>query len=114
MATTEQATTFEAPGQPGSPVEVNEQYENFIGGHWVAPIEGEYRENLSPATGRPICEVAHSGAQDIELALRTATAAGCLNATRHGLGTGTRQEIEQLSRHVEVEPLGAGAFSAPQ
>jgi len=51
---------------------------------------------------------------DIELALRTATAAGCLNATRHGLGTGTRQEIEQLSRHVEVEPLGAGAFSAPQ
>ena len=42
---------------------------------------------------------------DLEVALRVATAAGCLNATRHGLGTGTRQEIEQLSRHVEVDPL---------
>lgn len=44
---------------------------------------------------------------DLEHALRVATAAGCLNATRHGLGTGTRQEIEQLSRHVEIEPLAA-------
>jgi hypothetical protein len=33
-----------------------------------------------------------------------AMAAGCLNATRHGLGTGTRQEIEQLSHHVEITP----------
>ena len=64
MATTEQSTTFEAPGQPGSPVPVKERYENFIGGHWVPPVDGHYRENLSPATGQPICEVAHSGAQD--------------------------------------------------
>ncbi len=49
---------------------------------------------------------------DLELALRTATAAGCLNATRHGLGTGTRQEIEQLRRHVEIEPLGAAGSAA--
>jgi len=75
MATTEQSTTFEAPGRSGSPVEVNERYDNFIGGHWVAPIDGEYRDNLSPATGQPICEVAHSGAQDIELALDAAHAA---------------------------------------
>ncbi len=75
MATTEQTTTFEAPGQPGSPVEVKQRYENFIGGHWVPPVDGEYRENLSPATGRPISEVAHSGAQDIELALDAAHAA---------------------------------------
>jgi len=75
MATVEQSTTFEAPGRPGSPVQCKEQYENFIGGHWVAPVDGEYRENLSPATGRPICKVAHSGAQDIELALDAAHAA---------------------------------------
>ncbi len=75
MATTEHSTTFAAPGSPGSVVEVKERYENFIGGHWIAPVDGEYRSNLSPATGQPICEVAHSGAQDIELALDAAHAA---------------------------------------
>ncbi len=75
MATTEQSTTFEAPGRPGSPVQCKARYDNFIGGHWVAPIDGEYRDNLTPATGQPICEVAHSGAQDIELALDAAHAA---------------------------------------
>lgn len=75
MATTEQSTTFEAPGRPGSPVQCKERYENFIGGHWVAPVDGEYRANLTPATGQPICDVAHSGAQDIELALDAAHAA---------------------------------------
>src|ERR1035437_4677951 len=75
MATVETPTIFEAPGQPGSPVQCKAHYENFIGGHWVAPIDGEYRENLTPATGQPFCEVAHSGAQDIELALDAAHAA---------------------------------------
>jgi aldehyde dehydrogenase len=75
MATAQQSTTFEAPGRAGSPVECKERYENFIGGHWVAPIDGEYRVNLTPATGQPICEVAHSGPQDIELALDAAHAA---------------------------------------
>jgi 1-phosphofructokinase len=41
----------------------------------------------------------------LEDALRLAMAAGCLNATRHGLGTGTREQIEQLSRHIEVRVL---------
>jgi aldehyde dehydrogenase len=75
MATVETPIIFEAPGQPGSPVQCNARYENFIGGHWVAPIDGEYPENLTPVTGRPFCEVAHSGAQDIELALDAAHAA---------------------------------------
>jgi aldehyde dehydrogenase len=75
MATTEQTTTFAAPGSAGSPVQLKPRYENFIGGHWVAPVDGEYRDNLTPATGQPICEVAHSGAQDIELALDAAHAA---------------------------------------
>lgn len=42
-----------------------------------------------------------SGAGRVE-ALRLAVAAGALNATRRGLGTGTRSEIERLSRHVSV------------
>jgi hypothetical protein len=32
-------------------------------------------------------------------------AAGCLNATRHGLGTGTREQIEQMSGHIEIRQL---------
>ena len=74
MSTVE-STTYVAPGEPGSLVELKERYENFIGGHWIAPTTGEYRENLTPSTGKPFCEVAHSGADDIELALDAAHAA---------------------------------------
>ena len=45
--------------------------------------------------------------RQLEETLRIGAAAGALNATRHGLGTGTRAEIEQISRSVrlaEAEP----------
>jgi aldehyde dehydrogenase len=67
-----ESTVFDVPGESGSPVELRERYENFIGGGWVAPTTGEYRENLTPSTGEPFCEIAYSGAQDIELALDAA------------------------------------------
>jgi aldehyde dehydrogenase len=70
-----ESTAYEAPGRSGSPVELQERYENFIGGEWIAPTTGEYRENLTPSTGEPFCEVAYSGAEDIELALDAAHAA---------------------------------------
>jgi len=48
--------------------------------------------------------------QELDAALRLAMAAGCLNATRHGLGTGTHQQIQQLSHHIEIKQL-TGAFA---
>jgi len=50
------------------------RYDNFIGGKWVAPIQGKYFDNVSPITGRKICEVARSAGDDIELALDAAHA----------------------------------------
>jgi aldehyde dehydrogenase len=74
MATLE-TVTYAAPGQKGSPVELKPRYENFIGGEWVAPVEGRYAQNLSPATGLPFTEVPLSTPADIELALDAAHAA---------------------------------------
>ncbi len=75
MATTETTAAYEAPGRPGSPVELKPRYENFIGGHWIAPIDGRYSQNVSPVTGEPFTEVPRSTADDIELALDAAYAA---------------------------------------
>ena len=75
MATIERVVTFSAPGQIDSPVELKSRYENFIGGHWVAPVEGEYSANVTPATGEPFTEVPRSTPEDVELALDAAHAA---------------------------------------
>lgn len=39
-------------------------------------------------------------------AVRLGMAAGALNVTRRGLGTGTRQEIERLAEHVTIRSIG--------
>ena len=70
-----QSTIYDAPGTSGSPVALRERYDNFIGGEWIAPTTGEYRGNVTPSTGEVFCEVANSGAKDIELALDAAHAA---------------------------------------
>ena len=75
MATIERVATFSPPGQSDSPVELKSRYENFIGGHWVAPLNGEYSENVTPATGEPFTEVPRSTAEDVEVALDAAHAA---------------------------------------
>lgn len=63
---------YAQPGQPGSKVTFKPRYENYIGGKWVAPVKGEYFENVSPVTGKVFCEIARSTADDIELALDAA------------------------------------------
>ncbi len=75
MAITEQPTTFAPPGEAGSPVEVADRYDNYIGGAWVAPAEGRYRGNVTPVTGETFTEVADSTPADVETALDAAHAA---------------------------------------
>ena len=60
------------PGHTGSPVDLKPRYDNFVGGHWVPPVKGEYVENLTPATGEAFTEVPKSTPEDIELALDAA------------------------------------------
>ena len=57
---------YAAPGTADSIVTVQPRYDNFIGGKWLPPVSGKYRVNLSPATARPICEVAESTPEDID------------------------------------------------
>src|SRR5580704_11343690 len=65
-----------APSTHGSlKIAFKTRYGNFIGGKWVAPVKGEYFQNITPVTGQPICEIPRSGAEDIELALDAAHAA---------------------------------------
>ena len=51
------------------------RYDNFIGGKFVAPVKGQYFDNITPITGAKVCEVARSTAEDVELALDAAHAA---------------------------------------
>src|SRR5687768_5031147 len=65
-------TVYAQPGTEGSKVTFKDRYENWIGGEWVAPVKGQYFENITPVTGKPFCEVARGTAEDIELALDAA------------------------------------------
>jgi aldehyde dehydrogenase len=53
-------------------VDFKKKYDNYIGGEWVAPVKGEYFENVSPVNGEVFCEIARSTAEDVELALDAA------------------------------------------
>ncbi|HHQ6626731.1 aldehyde dehydrogenase family protein [Serratia sp. N21D137] len=71
MANTTTASHL-TPENTGFPLKLKKRYDNFIGGAWVAPVQGEYYTNLTPITGQTLCEVASSSSQDIELALDAA------------------------------------------
>ncbi|AXH13087.1 aldehyde dehydrogenase family protein [Halarcobacter bivalviorum] len=55
--------------------EFKSQYENFIGGQWIAPKSGEYFENISPVDGEVLTKIPRSNEEDIELAVSSAKAA---------------------------------------
>jgi aldehyde dehydrogenase len=66
---------YAMPGSEDALFTFKPRYENYIGGQWVAPVEGNYFENISPVTGEAFCEVPRSGEADLALALDAAHAA---------------------------------------
>ncbi len=65
-------TTYARPGTDAALTSYASRYDNWIGGRWVPPVGGKYFDNPTPVTGQDFCEIARSGAEDIELALDAA------------------------------------------
>ncbi len=68
MSTEEKVLAFAKP-------EFKAQYENFIGGEWIAPKSGEYFENISPVDGEVLTKIPRSNEQDVEAAVQAAKTA---------------------------------------
>ena len=66
---------YSPPGQADAKMKYKAQYNNFIGGKWVAPSKSQYFDVISPINGKVYTKVARSDASDIELALDAAHAA---------------------------------------
>lgn len=49
-----------------------ERYDNYIGGKFVAPVQGKYFDNISPLDGKVFTQAAHSTKEDLELAVNAA------------------------------------------
>ena len=95
--TTTASKVYQAPGHADSPVEFKPRYENFIGGHWVPPVQGQYMQDLSPANARKFTEVPRSTKEDIELALDAA------HASREAWGeTSLTERARVLNRIADV------------
>jgi len=60
---------YAQPGTPGTVVSFRPRYGNFIGGDFVAPINGQYFATTSPVNGQVIAEFPSSSAEDIDKAL---------------------------------------------
>lgn len=48
------------------------RYDNYIGGRWVPPVDGNYFEDISPVDGQPLAMVAQSNKKDVDLAVEAA------------------------------------------
>ncbi|GEN54599.1 hypothetical protein HFA01_28610 [Halobacillus faecis] len=66
---------FANPNTKDALVNYKEQYQNFIGGEWVAPKNGQYLDVISPVSGKVFTAVPRSSSEDVEAALDAAHAA---------------------------------------
>ncbi|KQW45894.1 MULTISPECIES: aldehyde dehydrogenase family protein [unclassified Roseateles] len=68
-------TVYAPPGAAGAKIAYKPRYDNFIGGKFQPPVEGQYFDVISPINGRVYTQAARSNARDVELALDAAHAA---------------------------------------
>ena len=66
---------YAAPGAVGAPVAFKSRYDNFIGGKFMAPLDGQYFDVITPISGKVYTQAARSTEADINLALDAAHAA---------------------------------------
>jgi aldehyde dehydrogenase len=91
--------SYAFPNTEGSLVQFKSRYANYIGGEWVAPVKGQYFQNVTPVTGKVFCEIPRSTHEDIELALDAA------HAAKHAWGRTSAAErsniLFEMARRLE-------------
>ena len=66
------SATATAPKTSFAKPDFRDQYENYIGGEWVAPVEGNYFDAISPVDGNAFTRIPRSTKADVDLALDAA------------------------------------------
>jgi aldehyde dehydrogenase len=87
------------PATAENPVHLRKQYDNYIGGRWIAPASGQYFDNVTPVTGEVLCGIARSNADDVNKAIDAAHAAraawGRTSTTERG------RLLERIAQRIE-------------
>jgi aldehyde dehydrogenase (NAD+) len=83
------------------------RFGHFIGGTWVAPLQGQYFETSDPSTGEKIANVAQGSAADVDAAVKAARAAlgGWQAVTAHARARflyALARQIQKHSRRLSV------------
>src|SRR5690625_4777506 len=63
---------FEFPNQENAQYKIKDKYQNFIGGEWVDPVDGEFFDNKSPVIGQVVSQVPRSKQADVDNAVKAA------------------------------------------
>ncbi|AIT61943.1 acetaldehyde dehydrogenase ExaC [Corynebacterium doosanense] len=99
-------TIYANPGTDGSVMSYEKRYDNFIGGQWVPPVDGQYMDNVTSVTGEVFCQVARSQEADVEKALDAAwdaaeswgkTSAAERALVLHRIGDRIEENLEKLA-----------------
>lgn len=76
------------------------QFENFIGGEWVAPLSGEYFENVSPVDGEILTRIPRSNEADVDAAVAAAQIA--FNTFKHSTVIERSTMLNKIADAIEA------------